>query len=145
MNTHLESMTNSSVPANAADIEFLNGAIELSNAEVKVYNDAASLTLLSPPVLAAAKGFMADHEAHPAALTAEVKAATGTPSTAPAKLAYRQLRSEADILTLAKTVEPGAATAYLSEIGRLSNPQLAKLLSSRLGVETTRVSTWLRC
>jgi hypothetical protein len=129
------------VSVNTADIDFLNGAIALENAGVKAYQDAASLNLLSPPVLAVAKGFMSDHEAHAAALTAAVKAAGGTPSSATAKLEYPPLNPEADILTFAETVERVAATAYLSELGRLSNPQLAKLLASILGVETTHVST----
>jgi rubrerythrin len=135
------SMMKAAEAASPADIESLNGAIEFENAGIKAYKDAAALNLLSPAVLDVAKGFIADHEAHAAALTAAVKAAGGTPTTATAKLEYPPLNSEADILAFAENVERGAATAYLTEIGRLSNPELAKLLASILGVETTHVTT----
>jgi rubrerythrin len=95
---------------------------------------------LSPPVLEVAKGFMADHEAHAAALTAAVKAAGGTPTTATAKLEYPSLKSEAELLAFAEKVERIAATTYLTDIGQLSDPKLAKIMASILGIETTHVA-----
>jgi Ferritin-like domain len=127
--------------ATPSDIQLLNGAIELENAGIKAYTDAFSLNLLSPPVLAIAKGFRSDHQAHAAALTAAVKAAGGTPTTATAKLEYPSLKSEAEILAFAEKVERLAATSYLTDIGKLSNPALAKTMASILGVETTHVAT----
>jgi rubrerythrin len=126
--------------ASAADIELLNGAIELENAGIKAYTDAFALNLLSPSVLAVAKGFRTDHQAHAGALAAAVKAAGGTPTTATAKLEYPSLKSQADILAFAEKVERLAATSYLTDIGRLSNPALSKIMASILGVETTHVS-----
>jgi hypothetical protein len=139
--TVLGSITKEAAAGTPADVELLNGAIELENAGIKAYTDAFSLKLLSPPVLAVAQGFKADHQAHAAALAAAVKSAGGTPSTATAKLEYPPLKSEADILAFAEKVERIAATSYLGDIGKLSNPALSKLMASILGVETTHVAT----
>lgn len=127
--------------ATPSDVQLLNGAIELENAGIKAYTDAFSLNLLSPPVLAIAEGFRSDHQAHAAALAAAVKASGGTPTTETAKIEYPSLKSEADVLAFAETVEREAATAYLTDIGKLSNPALAKIMASILGVETTHVAT----
>jgi rubrerythrin len=127
--------------ATPGDIALLNGAIELEHAGIKAYTDAFALNLLSPAVLEIARGFRSDHQAHAAALAAAVRAAGGTPSTATAKLQYPALKTEADILAFAETVERAAATSYLTDIGKLSNPALSKIMASILGVETTHVTT----
>jgi hypothetical protein len=127
--------------ATSADIALLNSAIELENAGIKAYTDAFSLNLLSPGVLAVAKGFRSDHQAHAAALSAAVRSAGGTPSTSALRLQYPALKSQTDILSFAETVERTAATSYLTDIGKLSNPALSKLMASILGVETTHVAT----
>jgi len=139
--TVLGSLMKEAAAATPADVELLNGAIELENAGIKAYTDAFSLKLLSPPVLAVAQGFKADHQAHAAALASAVRSAGGTPTTATAKLEYPPLKSEADILAFAEKVERIAATSYLGDIGKLSNPALSKLMASILGVETTHVAT----
>ena len=137
----IASMVKEAEAATPSDVEVLNSAIEIENVGIKAYTDAFSLNLLSAPVLEIAKGFRADHEAHAAALSAAVKAAGGTPSAKTPKLAYPPLKSEADILAFAEKVERIAATAYLDDIGKLSNPRLAKIMASILGVETTHVAT----
>lgn len=122
------------------DIVLLNGAIVLENAGIKAYLDAAALNILEPPVLAVAKSFVADHQAHAGALAAAVKAAGGTPATGALKLEYPPLKTQSDILAFAEKVERIAATAYLTDIGKLSSPALAKTMASILGVETTHVA-----
>jgi rubrerythrin len=136
----ISSMVKEAEAASPADIDLLNGAIEIENAGIKAYTDAFSLNLLSPPVLAVAQGFRADHQAHAAALAAAVRSAGGTPTTKTAKLDYPPLKSEADILAFAEKVERIAATSYLGDIGKLSNPAMSKIMASILGVETTHVA-----
>lgn len=137
----MSSLVTEAAAATPADIELLNGAIELEHAGIKAYTDAFTLNLLSPPVLEIAKSFRSDHQAHAAALAAAVRAAGGTPSTATPKLQYPALKNEADILAFAETVERAAATSYLTDIGKLSNPALSKIMASILGVETAHVTT----
>lgn len=134
-------MMKEAIKATPSDIELINGAIELENAGIKAYSDAFELNLLSAPVLEIAKGFRADHQAHAGALAAAVRAAGETPTEETAKIDYPSLKSEADILAFAEYVERAAATTYLTDIGKLSSPGLAKLMASILGVETTHVAT----
>jgi Ferritin-like domain len=122
------------------DVAILNTAIELENAGIKAYTDAANTGLLSPPILAVAKGFLADHTAHRDALTAAVKAGGGTPSVKTTHLDYPPLKSENDILNFAYVVERTAANTYLSVIPSFKNRDLAKTAGAILGVETTHVA-----
>jgi hypothetical protein len=107
---------------------------------IKAYTDAAGTGLLSPGVLAVAKGFMADHMAHRDALEGAIKAAGMTPDTGVAAITYPPLNSQNDILTFAQTLERGAASAYLASIPNLQDRNLAKVAGSILGVETTHVA-----
>jgi hypothetical protein len=132
-------MTEAASAATPGDITILNNEIELENAGVKAYRDAAALGILSPPVLAVARTFMSDHLAHVGALTAAVKAGGGTPSTKTAKVPYPALKTQADILEFAEKLERLAATSYLNDISELKDPKLARLMASIMGVETTHV------
>jgi Ferritin-like domain len=125
--------------ASPGDIAALNAAIPLERAGIKAYADAASLGILSPGVLAVAKGFMADHMAHRDALIAAVKAGGGTPSEDTVKLVYPTLKTEKDILAFATSVERQAASAYLAVFPVLQDKALAKAAASILGVETMHV------
>jgi rubrerythrin len=125
--------------ATPRDIATLNSAIPLERAGIKAYQDAASLGILSAPVLAVATGFMNDHMAHRDALIAAVKASGGTPSEETAKLTYPSLKTEAEILAFAESVERQAASAYLAVFPVLEDKALAKAAASILGVETMHV------
>lgn len=127
------------VAASPGDIAALNAAIPLERAGIKAYQDAASLGILSPGVLAVAKGFIADHTAHRDALIAAVTAAGGTPNPDTTKLVYPSLKTEKDILVFAESVERTAASAYLAVFPVLQDKSLAKAAASILGVETMHV------
>lgn len=126
--------------ASPGDIAVLNSAIPLERAGIKAYEDAAALNILSPGVLAVAKGFIADHTAHRDALIAAVKASGGVPNPDTLKLTYPPLKTEKDILAFAETVERTAATAYLGVFPVLQDKALAKAAASILGVETMHVA-----
>jgi hypothetical protein len=127
------------VAATPGDLAVLNSAIPLERAGIKAYADAASLGILSPGVLAVAKGFMADHMAHRDALIAAVKAGGGVPTEDTVKLVYPSLKTEKDILVFAQSVERQAASAYLGVFPVLQDKALAKAAASILGVETMHV------
>ena len=126
--------------ADAGDLKLLNTAIPLERAAVKAYADAAALNILSPGVLAVAKQFMADHQAHLDALVAAVaqSGATADPSTA--TLQVPTLATESDILNFACTVERLAANTYLGTIAQFKNRDLATTAAAIMGVETTHVA-----
>jgi hypothetical protein len=127
------------VAASPGDIAALNSAIPLERAGIKAYQDAASLNILSPGVLAVATGFMNDHIAHRDALIAAVKAGGSTPTSETTKLVYPPLKTEKDILRFAESVERQAASAYLGVFPILQDKALARVAASILGVETMHV------
>ena len=126
--------------ASEGDIKILNVAATAERTAIKAYTDAAATGLLSAPVLAVAKGFMADHMAHRDALEGAIKSAGMTPDTGVMAVKYPTLASESDILKFAETLERGAATAYLTNIPNFQDKNLAKVAGSILGVETTHVA-----
>ncbi len=126
--------------ADAGDIKLLDTAIPLERAAIKAYADAAALNVLSPSVLAVLKGFMADHQAHLDALTAAVTQGGATPSQATATLPIATLKTEADVLGYAYTVERLAANAYLGTVAQFKNRDLATTAAAIMGVETTHVA-----
>jgi len=126
--------------ASEGDITILQGAATAERTAIKAYGDAAATGLLSPPVLAVAKGFMSDHMAHRDALEGAIKAAGVTPQTGVTAITYPPLKSETDILKFAETLERGAASAYLAGVAGLQDRGLAKVAASILGVETTHVA-----
>jgi hypothetical protein len=126
--------------ADPADIATLNAAIEIERAGIKAYADAAATHLLSPPVLALAGGFLADHTAHRDALIGVVRAAGATPSIRLAPIVYPPLIVERDVVVFANAVELKAASTYLSTISELRDRNLAAIAASILGVETTHVA-----
>jgi len=65
--------------ADPGDIKLLNTVIPLERAALKAYGDAAATNILTPPVLAVAKSFMADHQAHLDALVAAITQGGATP------------------------------------------------------------------
>jgi ABC-type nitrate/sulfonate/bicarbonate transport system substrate-binding protein len=123
-----------------SDVKILNVAIALERAGIKAYTDAAGTGLLTPGVLAVAKGFMSDHIAHRDALIAAVKAGGGTPTDDTTQLTYPPLKTEDDILEFAYSVERDAASTYLSVLPAFKNRDLAKTAGAILGVETTHVA-----
>lgn len=126
--------------ADPADIATLQAALEIENAGVKAYDDAAATNLLAPTTLKIALGFRTDHLAHRDALSAAIRTAGQTPSIKVARVKYPALHSEADVLRFAKTVEELAASTYLSVIPELKDRDLAQVAAAILGVETTHVA-----
>ncbi len=126
--------------ADEGDIKILDTAASAERTAIKAYADAAATGLLAPGVLAVAKGFMQDHMAHRDALEGAIRAAGMTPTMGMMPITYPPLKSQADILGFAETLERGAARAYLDNIPKLHDKALAKVAGSILGVETTHVA-----
>jgi demethoxyubiquinone hydroxylase (CLK1/Coq7/Cat5 family) len=79
---------------------------------------------------------MGHHQAHRDSLARLVSTAGGKPVEAKtdeqyiAELGLASLKSEADVVALATTLERGAASAYIGQISALKEPKLAKLFAS---------------
>jgi len=81
--------------------------------------------------------FQGHHKAHADVLAATVRKLGGNPVAAKAKYTFptESLKSQADVLRFAATLEKGAVSAYVGAVGVFSNRDLAKAAASILGDE----------
>jgi hypothetical protein len=123
-----------------ADIKALGVALALERSVIAAYSDPALTHFLSAPVLAVINQFLADHQAHQAALE---QAITATGQAAPQDLAdvnRPALANEGDVLGFAYTLERSLANTQLTAVPDFKNRDYATTAASILGVETTHVA-----
>jgi len=136
----LTKLADAAATIDPADLQALNSSIELEAASMKVYNAAIATQLLSDKTVALASAFRDDHQAHLDALSGAVRASENTPSEQVAAIEYPALRTENAILAFARGIEEKAASTYLEIIPAFKNRDLAGIVASILGIETTHVA-----
>jgi rubrerythrin len=124
-------------PSTASDISVLNTALGAELEAIAAYQLGAESGLLQKPVLDLAVTFQGHHKAHADLLAATVRKLGGNPVAAKAKYMFptETLKSQADVLRFAATLEKGAVSAYLGAIPVFGNRDLAKAAGSILGDE----------
>ncbi len=132
----------SSAEAMASDTHILNAALAAEHEGVAAYQVGAQSGLLQKPVLDLAVQFQGHHKAHAELLAATVKKLGGVP-VGP-RQAYdfpvAQLRTQADVLRFAASLEQGAVTAYLAAVPMLDDRELARAAASILGDEAMHLA-----
>jgi hypothetical protein len=94
------------------DIAILTAALYLEQEAIAAYQAGAESKLLSPPVLAAAVAFQSDHKYHRDGINGVLKSLGVEPAGPEKRYNFGRLKTEKDILRLARDRENGAATAY---------------------------------
>ncbi|MFY9646885.1 MAG: ferritin-like domain-containing protein [Terriglobales bacterium] len=94
------------------DLGILTAALWLENEAVIAYQAGAESKLLSPGVLKVAVAFQSDHKYHRDGISGVLKSFGVTPGDPEKKYDFGHLRSENDILRLARDREQGAVKAY---------------------------------
>jgi len=124
-------------PSTASDVSVLNTALGAELEAIAAYQLGAESGLLQKPVLDLAVTFQGHHKAHADVLAATVRKLGGNPVAAKAKYTFptESLKSQADVLRFAATLEKGAVSAYVGAVGVFSNRDLAKAAASILGDE----------
>jgi rubrerythrin len=127
----------SSAEATASDVHILNSALAAEHEGIAAYQVGAQSGLLQKPVLDLAVQFQGHHKAHADLLGATVKKLGGTPVDAKQTYDFpvAQLRTQADVLRFAASLEQGAVTAYLGAVPMLDDRELARAAASILGDE----------
>jgi hypothetical protein len=124
----------------ASDLNILNTALGLEYQAIAAYQVGAESGLLQKPVLDLAVQFQGQHKQHAEVLASTIGKLGGTPVMAmkPAEYSFpvATLKSQADVLRFAATLEKGAASAYLGAIPAFGNSDLQKAAASILGDET---------
>lgn len=132
-----EALAAKSGGAGAADVQILNTALGAELEAIAAYQLGAESKLLQGGVLDLAVSFQGHHKEHAEMLARTVEKLGGKP--VPAKARYNfpveQLKSQADVLKFAASLERGAVSAYLGAVPLFGNRDLAKAAASILGDE----------
>jgi len=124
-----------------ADVEILNGALDLELLAVAAYKAGAAR--LRGDRLAIVKHFLEQEQEHADGLAAAVKDADGTPNRAKSDYDFPQLRSESDVLRFAVDIENTAIAAYIDVLPKLSKKDLRATAASIITNEAEHVSVLL--
>jgi hypothetical protein len=141
------SATDAAAPNDMSDVGVIQTALELEHEGIAAYRIAGKSGLLSPPTLNVALIFMGHHEAHRDSLAKLVRQAGAKPAEPKSDADYIKglnlgsLKSEKDVVTLATSLEHGAASAYIMQITAIRNPKLASLFASISADEATHWAT----
>jgi rubrerythrin len=120
-----------------ADVRILNTALAAELEAIAAYQVGAESGLLQKPVLDLAVTFQGHHKEHADVLAKTVSKLGGKPVAAKAKYTFptEKLKSQADVLRFAASLEKGAVSAYLGAVPVFDNRDLAKAAASILGDE----------
>lgn len=123
--------------ATAEDVRILNTALGAELEAIAAYQLGAESGLLQKPVLDLAVTFQGHHKEHAEVLAKTVAKLSGKPVSAKDKYTFPtdKLKSQADVLRFAASLEKGAVSAYLGAVPLFANRDLAKAAASILGDE----------
>jgi len=123
--------------AGAGDVRILNTALGAELEAIAAYQVGAESGLLQKPVLSLAVQFQGHHKEHADVLAATVRKLGGKPVVAKSKYEFpvEGLKTQADVLRFAASLERGAVSAYLGAVPLFGNRDLSKAAASILGDE----------
>ena len=121
----------------ASDVRILNTALGAELEAIAAYQLGAESGLLQKPALALALTFQGHHKQHAEILSKTIAKLGGKPVAAKDKYRFPTdtLKTQADVLRFAATLERGAVSAYLGAVPVFHNSDLAKAAASILGDE----------
>jgi rubrerythrin len=120
-----------------SDARILNTALGAELEAVAAYQVGAESGLLQKPVLDLAVTFQGHHKEHAEVLRKTITQLGGKPVEAKASYTFpvETLKTQADVLKFAASLEKGAVSAYLGAVPVFGNRDLAKAAASILGDE----------
>jgi rubrerythrin len=120
-----------------SDVRILNTALGAELEAIAAYQVGAESGLLQKPVLDLAVTFQGHHKEHAALLGKTITKLGGKAVEAKAKYTFpvETLKTQADVLKFAASLEKGAVSAYLGAVPVFGNRDLAKAAASILGDE----------
>ena len=121
----------------ASDVRILNTALGAELEAIAAYQVGAESGLLQKPVLDLAVTFQGHHKEHADLLSKTVVKLGGKAVSAKSKYTFptETLKTQADVLRFAASLEKGAVSAYLGAVPVFNNRDLAKAAASILGDE----------
>lgn len=132
-----DALAAASSTSDASDVRILNTALAAELEAIAAYQVGAESGLLQKAVLDLAVVFQGHHKEHAEVLAKTVEKLGG--KAVAAKKVYtfptEKLKSQADVLRFAASLEKGAVSAYLGAVPVFGNRDLAKAAASILGDE----------
>ncbi len=131
------------------DIEILNRSLGGEYFGIAAYQAAMGTGLLEDGVRAVAENFQGDHRQHAQRIQEAIIGLGGDPIKTKTWEQYASefppppLKSQADVLRYAASLEKSAAIASVASVARFSSPELALLAASIAGVEAMHWSALL--
>ncbi|HUI98682.1 MAG TPA: ferritin-like domain-containing protein [Usitatibacter sp.] len=119
------------------DVKILNAALGAEHEAVAAYQVGADSGLLQPQVKDLALVFQGHHRAHSDVLASTIRKLGGNPVEAKGHYDFptAKLKSEADVLAFAASLEKGAVHAYVEAVPMFHERDLSKAAASILGDE----------
>ena len=119
------------------DVRILNTALGAELEAIAAYQVGAESGLLQKPVLDLAVTFQGHHKEHAEVLRSTIAKLGGKAVEAKAKYTFpvETLKTQADVLKFAASLEKGAVSAYLGAVPVFHDRALAKAAASILGDE----------
>ena len=124
-----------------ADVEILNGALDLELLAVAAYKAGAAR--LRGSVLDVGKRFLEQEQEHADGLAAAIKDAGGTPNRAKSSYDFPVLRTQTDVLRFAVDLENTAIAAYIDALPKLSQGDLRATAAGIITNEAEHVAVLL--
>ena len=124
-----------------ADVEILNGALDLELLAVAGYKAGAAR--MRGSVLDIGKRFLEQEQEHADALSAAIKDAGGRPNRAKSSYDLPELRTQADALRFAADLENTAIAAYIDALPKLSQGDLRATAAAIITNEAEHVAVLL--
>lgn len=124
-----------------ADVEILNGALDLELLAIAAYKTAAGR--LRGSALEIAKKFLEQEQEHVDGLATAIKDAGGRPNRAKSSYDFPQLRTQTDALRFAVDVENTAIAAYIDALPKLSEADLRATVAAIVTNEAEHVAVLL--
>ncbi len=124
-----------------ADVEILNGALDLELQAVAAYKLGAGR--LRGSALDIGKKFLEQEQEHADALAAAIEDAGGRPNRAKSSYDFPELRSQTDVLRFAVDLEHTAIAAYIDALPKLSQGELRATAAAIITNEAEHVAVLL--
>jgi len=124
-----------------ADVEILNGVLDLELQAVEAYKVAAGR--MRGSVLQVGKRFLAQEQEHADELAAAIKDAGGRPNRAKASYDFPQMRTQRDALKFVVDLENEAVAAYIDALPKFSEGGLRATAAAILTNEAEHIAVLL--
>jgi rubrerythrin len=121
-----------------ADVEILNGALDLELMAVAAYKAGAAH--LTGELLQVGKRFVAQEQEHADSLTSAIKDAGGKPNRAKSAYDFPRMRSAKDVLKYAVSLENTAIAFYIDALPKLTNGDVRATAASIITTEAEHLA-----